>query len=266
MRSFRVPFGRLLLVLLASIVLTRCKRAAPSPPPAPPVTLDSGLVVQDLRAGTGPEPAEGLYLAIHYDARIVAVDGVPRSDPPYDSTRAGEPFLAKFGKTPLLAGFAEGLRGMKEGGQRRLTIPPSLAYGATGKGSVPANATLEYVVDLVSVFSQRPSGLQFRVVAPGAGEPPRDGERVIVNWRAWLLETGREVSSSRGSGRPLEFDLGSGAALKGIEEALHSMSRGARWTVALPPELAYGTAGQWPALLPGEDVLFDLEYVGPRKR
>jgi len=260
LRSWRllpVVLGLVVLGLAASV----CRRESPPPPP---VTLASGLIVQALLDGQGEPAADGRYVALHYDARIAAVDGQPRTDRPYDSTRSGEPFVAKLGRTQLLPGFAEGVTGMREGGRRRITIPPSLAYGAIGKGDVPPNATLEYDVELVDVFEVKPSGLHFRVVADGEGEPPRPNDHVVVNHRLWLLETGRELASSKMAGKPLEFVLGKGQALPGLEEALLQMRRGARWQLALPPELAYGPRGEGFQLLPGQELLVDVELVGTR--
>lgn len=235
-------------------------------PAGPPAALASGLVLQEIAIGSGETAAEGCYVALHYDARISAVGGLARNDPVYDSTRAGDPFLARLGRTPLLPGFAEGVLGMKEGGRRRLTIPPGLAYAGLGKGRVPPDATLEYDVELVDVFTRNASGLQYRVVAAGVGAPPVAGDRVVVRHRAWLLETGRELTSSRMLGRDLEFELGRGTAIPGLEEALLAMRRGARWILALPPELGYGPAGRFPVLLPGHEIVMDVELLGTRPR
>ncbi len=253
------------------VALAGCSRDG-GPPPPPPVTLPSGLTIQELSLGqelapgSGEEARDGRYVAVHYEARIAAVGAATRSDPPFDGTRGGEPFVARLGRTPLLPGFAEGLAGMKEGGRRRLTIPPALGFGATGKSAIPPDATLEYDVQLVDLFTVLPSGLQYHVVKEGEGEPPAVGQKVVVEYRAWLLETGRELSSSRMLGRALEFELGKGLALPGLEEALLLMRRGARWIVALPPELGYGPLGHGMLLQPGHDVLLDVEYKGTRPR
>jgi FKBP-type peptidyl-prolyl cis-trans isomerase len=256
---------RLLRPLIAAGAVALALRCTPEAA-APPVTLQSGLVLQELRIGAGEEATDGCYLALHYDARIAAAGVVERSDPPYDSTRSGDPFFAKLGKTPLLPGFADGIRGMKEGGRRRLTIPPALGYAATGKGRVPPDATLEYEVELVAVFERRPSGLQYWVAKEGRGEPARPGTRVVLDFKAWLLESGREVASSRMLGRALEFPVGEGRALPGLEEALALMKPGSRFILALPPELGWGPLGRIPLLLPGQEVLFDVELAGTRPR
>jgi FKBP-type peptidyl-prolyl cis-trans isomerase len=254
-----------LLALLLAAVASSCRRDGASAPPSAPVTLPSGLVEQELVVGAGDEARDGRYVALHYDAWLAAAAGAPRGDAPFDSTRQGAPWVVALGKTPLLAGFAEGVRGMKRGGRRRLTIPPALAYGPLGKGLVPPDATLEYEVELVDVFTALPSGLQYRVVEPGDGTPPTDGQRVVVELRGWLVETGRELFSTYATKQPLEFELGKTPLLAGLVEALRLMKPRAKWTVAIPPALAYGVLGQGFQMLPGEDVLVDVELVGTRR-
>lgn len=253
--------SRTILFLLTLLGAVACERKLSDVSLPPPTTLPSGLIVQELAAGRGEPPLDGSYVAIHYEARVRTERA---GDAPFDSTRGGEPFIVKLGTTPLIAGLTEGLRGMKEGGRRRLTIPPALGYGAIGKGAIPPGTTLDYDVELVAVFARSASGLQYRVMTAGAGEPPHDGQRVEIQHRAWLLETGRELSNWKDLQNPVEFVLGKAAALPGLEEALHSMRPGARWLLALPPKLAYGEHGVALILLPTNDVMMDVELLKVR--
>jgi len=72
----------------------------------------------------------------------------------------GTQFDTSIGKTPLtfrvgagsvIPAFDQGMLGMKVGGKRRLTIPPGLAYGASGNGPIPPNSTIRFEIDLRSI-------------------------------------------------------------------------------------------------------------------
>ncbi|MFO0628992.1 MAG: FKBP-type peptidyl-prolyl cis-trans isomerase [Polyangiales bacterium] len=70
----------------------------------------------------------------------------------FDSSRGRSPFAFEFGAHHVIPGFERGLDGMRVGGRRRVTIPPSLGYGARGHPpAVPENATLVFDIELLSV-------------------------------------------------------------------------------------------------------------------
>ncbi|MGB7904775.1 MAG: FKBP-type peptidyl-prolyl cis-trans isomerase, partial [Steroidobacteraceae bacterium] len=75
----------------------------------------------------------------------------------FDSSRkSGQPFSFVLGQRQVIAGWDQGVNGMKVGGQRRLVIPSALAYGDRGAGGVIApGATLVFDVELLGVQSQR---------------------------------------------------------------------------------------------------------------
>ena len=64
-------------------------------------------------------------------------------------------FRFRLGAGIVIRGWDLGLRGIRPGGRRQLTIPPRLAYGRTGQGPIPPNATLLFIVDAVSVRPHR---------------------------------------------------------------------------------------------------------------
>ena len=111
-------------------------------------TLPDGLQYRDLTTGSGATFAAGKTVAVHYGA-CLASNGAQ-----FDSNLSYKPaFTFRLGLVPpaVIKGFDEGLVGMKVGGRRQLVIPPALAYGASGAGTVvPPNATLVFTVDAVS--------------------------------------------------------------------------------------------------------------------
>ncbi|GAB2574958.1 peptidyl-prolyl cis-trans isomerase [Paractinoplanes abujensis] len=110
---------------------------------APP----ADLVIEDITVGEGPEATPGQYVNVHYVG--VSHSTGREFDASYNR---GEPFAFPLGGGQVIAGWDQGVAGMKVGGRRRLTIPPHLGYGAQGAGGViKPNETLIFVVDLLGV-------------------------------------------------------------------------------------------------------------------
>lgn len=103
------------------------------------------LVIDDLVVGTGATAAVGDTVTVHY---IGTFTNGTRFDSSYDRD---QPYSFLIGAGRVIAGWDQGVPGMKVGGKRRLTIPPSLAYGSTGSGPIPPNTTLVFEIDLLSI-------------------------------------------------------------------------------------------------------------------
>lgn len=155
----------LLLALFAVLTLAGCASAPPAAPPAPAataaapatpapvapvvqeVTMSSGLKYVDLAVGDGALAEDGMTVAVHYTGWLA--DGTK-----FDSSRdRGErPFTFQLGAGQVIRGWDEGVKGMRVGGKRKLTIPSDLGYGERGAGGViPPNATLVFEVDFMGV-------------------------------------------------------------------------------------------------------------------
>ena len=104
------------------------------------------LQIEDLNEGTGAEAKAGMQVSVHYTGTLT--DGSK-----FDSSLdRGQPFSFVLGSGQVIQGWDRGVVGMKVGGQRRLTIPPDLAYGARGFPPViPPNSTLVFEVQLMGV-------------------------------------------------------------------------------------------------------------------
>jgi len=109
-------------------------------------TTATGLKFIDIQEGTGPAPQREQTVSVHYTGWLE--DGTK-----FDSSLdRGQPFQFIFGVGQVIPGWDEGLATMKVGGQRRLIIPPELAYGEAGApGAIPANATLTFDVELLEI-------------------------------------------------------------------------------------------------------------------
>jgi len=160
------------LAAVAIVALAGCQQgksadSAPAQPPAPAVqqptkpsgppvstvkevTTSSGLKYQDLVVGNGPMAEDGTPVVVNYTGWLT--DGT-KFDSSYDPGRQPLPFTIGAGN--VIRGWDEGVKGMRVGGKRKLTIPPDLAYGARGYPPViPPNSTLIFEVEFLAVKSQ----------------------------------------------------------------------------------------------------------------
>lgn len=109
--------------------------------------LPTELVSEDIVEGEGPAAKDGDTLEMQHVG--VVTDTGEEFDASWDR---GEPFEFELGAGNVIQGWDEGIKGMKVGGRRKLVIPPDLAYGEAGSPpSIPANATLTFVVDLTGI-------------------------------------------------------------------------------------------------------------------
>ena len=104
------------------------------------------LIIEDIVTGEGAEAVKGKEIAVHYTGWLQ--DGTK-----FDSSLdRRQPLTIVLGVGQVIQGWDEGFGGMKEGGKRKLTIPPEMGYGARGAGGViPPNATLVFEVELLKV-------------------------------------------------------------------------------------------------------------------
>ena len=120
--------------------------AAASGGEAGEITTESGLKYIDLAPGSGDPAETGSVVTVHYTGWLE--DGTK-----FDSSLdAGRPFTLTLGEGRVIAGWEEGLLGMKAGGKRKLIIPGHLGYGERGyPGVIPPNATLIFEVEVLEI-------------------------------------------------------------------------------------------------------------------
>ena len=143
---------------------------SPAPPPSPTpspgaddfnagsglpvVTYPDGLQIIDLNVGQGALAVSGKQVTMQYTGWLSS------GPPPFDTSRqAGRnPFVFTLGASQVIAGWDEGIPGMRVGGKRKLILPPALGYGAAGQNNqqtgavvIPPNATLVFEVELIKV-------------------------------------------------------------------------------------------------------------------
>ena len=135
-------------------VAAQPKKDVPTPrfvfdsPPTPigsPVKTASGLTYETMKAGDGRVAKSGDEVLMHYT-------GTLNDGSKFDSSRdRNEPLPVTLGMGRVIPGWDEGVPGMKVGEKRKLIIPPELGYGQQAQNGIPANSTLNFEVELMSV-------------------------------------------------------------------------------------------------------------------
>ena len=106
-----------------------------------------------------------------------------------------------------------------------------------------------------------PSGLRYVVRAPGAGEAtPTIGDEVIAHYEGRLLD-GTPFDSSYRKGVPFVFRVGTGAVIRGWDDAFLTMKKGEKRTLIIPHWLAYGEKGRPPTIPPRATLIFEVELI-----
>ncbi|NRA44525.1 MAG: FKBP-type peptidyl-prolyl cis-trans isomerase [Oligoflexales bacterium] len=114
--------------------------------PTTPQKAEGTLAIKDLKLGKGEEAKQNQTLRVNYKAFY-------ESGVLFDSTeKRGKPFSFTLGEGTVIKGWEEGVKGMKVGSLRRLSIPPHLAYGEKGiSGLIPPGSTLVFEIELLAI-------------------------------------------------------------------------------------------------------------------
>jgi len=212
-------------------------------------TTASGLKYADLVVGTGATPAATDYVTIQYT-------GTLDNGTVFDASRQhGGP--VEFPLDQVIPGFTEGVGSMKIGGTRILVIPPSLGYGSQAQGPIPANSTLTFIVELISVKPAPQVKIEDLVV--GTGAEAKVDSTLTVNYTG-TLANGTVFDSSYGKA-PFDFSLGAGQVIPGWDKGLVGMKVGGHRRLTIPPELGYGAQGAGASIPPNATLIFDIELI-----
>jgi len=153
------PSRRALLLGLVTSV-TAAAAACGGNSDTAPTPVDTSYIanvpftITDLSGGTGAEAASGSRVVIDYYGWLYSATGTENKGSLFDtSLQTGRaPLQFVLGAGNVIQGWEQGIPGMKVGGIRRLIIPPALAYGSSGNGSIPPNATLVFELRLNDIL------------------------------------------------------------------------------------------------------------------
>ena len=128
----------------------------------------------DMIVGKGVEAAKGDLVTVDYTGNLL--DGKV-----FDSSAKRSTFSFRIGAGDVIAGWDQGVPGMKVGGKRVLSIPPALGYKDQVAGEIPANSTLVFEIKLLRVDKQGAEPkIEIDEMAAGKGEPAKAGDKVMV--------------------------------------------------------------------------------------
>lgn len=142
---------RLICLLPFLAVLAACGGGGGANPGGPSTVPPQPFSATDLRAGTGAEAINGVRVTVNYSGWLYSTTAAENKGTLFDSSVGRAPYAFTLGNREVIRGWDQGIVGMKVGGVRRLVIPPDLAYGSTGQGPIPPNATLVFDVELLNV-------------------------------------------------------------------------------------------------------------------
>lgn len=168
-----------------------------------------------------------------------------------DSLTKTTPLMSPEEIRTVLAGFQEEQRKQLEE-QRKVS---AVKNTNEGKAFLEANKSKPGVITL-------PSGLQYKINQEGKGDSPKPTDIVTVNYRGTLID-GTEFDSSEKHGQSATFPVN--GVIPGWTEALQLMKPGAKWTVYIPSNLAYGENGAGRVIGPNSTLIFDIELLSVKK-
>ncbi len=232
----RAPF---LLPLAALLFFTACDSGGDDPLPDEPITFVDAVV------GAGAE-------ARPYTAATVTYKGFLAKD----STLFDQgSFTFAVDNGEVVPGFNDGVKGMKVGGRRHITVPPSQGYGRKGYGSIiPGMATLLFEVTLTDL-----AAVTIEEITAGTGEVADAKDRATVAY------TGTLVSGTVFDEGSFTYTVDGGQVIAGFNAGVRGMKKGGKRRVTVPPALGYGA--QSSVKIPANSTLvFEVSLTELSKR
>jgi peptidylprolyl isomerase len=232
----------------------------------------SGLEYTIKEKGTGKKPAIGDKVVVHYTGKLL-------NDTVFDSSvKRGQPFTFTLGAGQVIKGWDEAFQLLQVGDKATIKFGPELGYGSQAMGSIPANSTLIFDIELLDVVEglkpwdvtgknviTTPSGLKYIMLKENkAGEQVTAGSKASVHYSGYFTN-GKMFDSSVERNQPFTLKVGVGQVIKGWDEGLTLLRKGEKAKMIIPYQLAYGEQGRPPVIPEKSDLIFDVEILDVQK-
>ena len=259
------------IFILAGIFLATCKpmsKVSSKSYVGKEFETETGLRYTIYRAGTGERAEAGKIVSVHYAGRL------PDSTEFDNSYKKGNALRFELGKGQVIKGWEEGIALLNVGDSAILVVPPHLAYGDQQRGSIPANSTLTFTVELLDV---KEPAAQWKATKPDTvhvqeglsiiwfkrnpeGKSPAVGNSVKVHYSGFF-KNGKKFDSSVDRGEALAFPIGQGQVIPGWDLGIAQLKTGEKAKLIIAPELGYGSRGYPNFIPPNADLIFDVELL-----
>jgi peptidylprolyl isomerase len=248
----------------------------PKPAVSVPAQIPTELQITDLVTGTGFAAAVGDTVFVDY-VGVRTADGVEFDN----SYERGIPYDVPLGQGRVIAGWDQGLIGIQVGTRRQLDIPDALAYGDSPPGGsviqpgdaltfviearavIPLRDPADALVDLDLVPSVGATEVVVADVAVGTGEPVAAGKTAVVHMLLVSGDTEKVLLNTWDGDGAVPIMLVEGGSLPGLVEGIEGMRVGGRRVITMPPDDAFGAAGEPEIGLPANtDLIVVAELFG----
>jgi peptidylprolyl isomerase len=236
-------------------------------------TTASGLQYIMLVNGSGDAPKPGNIIKMHYIAKLA--DGTELANTYTDN----QPATTVWGRKELLPGWEEGVGLMKAGGKISLVMPPALAFGADGSGSIPPNTPILMEVELLGVspapqptavkieqMTKSATGLQYFDITKGDGTAAAKSSNVSTHFTLWVkAASGYDYVVASEPSTPIAFVVGRGdKVFPGWDEGVIGMKVGGKRYLEIPSELGLGAQGSGTIIPPNATLVMEISLVSSR--
>jgi peptidylprolyl isomerase len=257
----------LIAVFAAALALTACGGGGGGSTAA--VSSPTSLTTTDSVVGTGVVATTGDLVKVNYSGYLYDSTVSGFKGKLFDSslTAGHTPLEFKIGSGAVIAGFDQGVTGMKVGGKRTVLIPSNLGYGSTGTTGIPGGSGLVFELELLSVgiTVSSPSALSVVDSVVGTGATVAAGNTVTIQYTGYLYNAsvgdfkGNMFDTTIGKSA-FTFKIGAGAVVPGLDQGIAGMKVGGKRTIIIPTALGFGATGST-GVPAGSGLVYDVQLV-----